>query len=108
MTDTPKENGEIRDEKGRFVQGNPGGPGRPQGSVSIITKIKQIWEKDPERFEQYVEDVLKDEKLRGQIINHIDGAPKESKSLEVSFPTPILDLTDVSQDNSNEENSSPE
>lgn len=77
----PTENGEIRDTKGRFVQGNPGGPGRPVGSISIIGKIKRIWEENPERFNSFVEEVLADEKLRGQLINHIDGAPKQSTDI---------------------------
>lgn len=41
--DKPNPNGlkTDRDSKGKFVQGNPGGPGRPAGSVSLLTAMKQ-------------------------------------------------------------------
>jgi hypothetical protein len=83
--ETPKENGEksaltdFKDPKtGQFLPGNPGGPGRPQGSVSIITKIKQIFEEQPEFFDSYVAEVLADPKLRAEIIRQIDGSPKQN------------------------------
>jgi hypothetical protein len=84
MTEIPKENGVIRDEKGRIVPGSPplNPNGRPQGSVSIITKIKQIFEDQPEFFDTYVAEVLADPKLRAEIIRQIDGAPKQQVDVE--------------------------
>lgn len=87
MTDIPKENGEqtetpIKDPAtGRFLPGNPGGPGRPQGSISIITRIKQKFEENPEFFETYVSEVLSDPKLRAEVIRQIDGAPRQSTDI---------------------------
>lgn len=80
MTDIPKENGVIRDEKGRIVPGSgPLNPnGRPEGSVSIIGKIKKIFEEQPEFFDTYVAEVLADPKLRNEIIRQIDGSPKQN------------------------------
>lgn len=64
-----------RDERGRFVQGNPPGPGRPEGSVSIIGEIKKVFRENPERFHEYVEEVIADKMLRRELIQQIDGKP---------------------------------
>jgi hypothetical protein len=92
MEQEPKEIGDKRNADGTFAVGNSGGPGRPKGSVSIIQRIKQKFEEDPELFEKYVDGVMMDEKLRGQLINHIDGAPKERKEVEVKLPQFVVDL----------------
>lgn len=31
----------VRDDKGRFVKGSPGGPGRPPGSLNLLTICRQ-------------------------------------------------------------------
>ncbi len=60
---------------GKFKKGNPG---KPLGAVSILAKIKKIFREEPEMFEQYVRDMLKDEKLRAAIMHMIDGMPKQA------------------------------
>lgn len=71
----------VRDDKGRFVPGHPGTGGRPKGSVSIIGKIKKIFEEDPEYFETYVAEILNDPKLKQEVIRQIDGAPKQQTDI---------------------------
>jgi hypothetical protein len=39
MEEQPISNCNKRNPDGTFAVGNPGGPGRPQGSVSIVSKI---------------------------------------------------------------------
>lgn len=59
-----------------FKKGQSGNPaGRPKGSVSIVTKIKQIFESDPEYFEQYVAEILKDPRMRKEVMEQLDGKP---------------------------------
>ncbi len=50
MKKKPINNGEKpqKDKKGRFVEGNIGGPGKPPGSLSITALIKAELEKIPE------------------------------------------------------------
>lgn len=67
-----------RDEKGRLMKGTPPGPGRPPGSISIMTKIKQKWEENPEEFEAYVIGILEDKNMHKEIVQQIDGKPKDS------------------------------
>lgn len=68
----------LQDEHGKFLPGTAAGPGRPAGSISIITRIKQKFEESPELFEAYVAEVLSDPRLRQEVIRQIDGAPKQS------------------------------
>jgi len=65
-----------------FKKGQSGNPkGRPVGSISIVGRIKQIFEQEPERFESYVKGVLDDEKLRKEVIQQIDGSPAQKLDL---------------------------
>jgi len=71
--------GQKQDTK--FKKGQSGNPaGRPPGSVSIMGRIKKIFEEDPERFEQYVKDVLADPMLRKEVVQQIDGKPVQPLS----------------------------
>jgi hypothetical protein len=81
--DEPADTGGIRDDKGRFLPGVSGNPnGRPEGSVSIMTKIRQKFQEDPELFDAYVAEVLADPKLRTEIIRQLDGAPRQNIGLD--------------------------
>jgi hypothetical protein len=74
--DTPKSIGANRQPDGTFGPGNVANPnGRPVGSVSIMGKIRKIFEEHPERFDQYVEDVLGDKMMRREIVQQLDGKP---------------------------------
>ena len=72
----------YRDENGRFIEGNPGGPGRKNLSVVAIIKRKlsEHTDGDPrERAEKMVDAMLDDIESRRDwrlfrlLIEHIDG-----------------------------------
>ena len=72
----PEKTGEIRNDKGQFVKGVSGNPlGKPPGTISIMSKIKEIWREDPERFNKWVEDAMADKMLRRELIQQVDGKP---------------------------------
>jgi hypothetical protein len=64
---------------GKFIKGNPGG-GRPPGSISIITRLKQIFEESPEEFEQFIKDYKTNPLNQRHIVEMIDGKPKGSET----------------------------
>jgi len=87
----PMENGEKRerDENGRFVEGNSGGPGRPEGSFSLKAILERELQKMPEGENEktYAEKIIAkmiedatekgdDQKLK-LIWNYIEGMPKQ-------------------------------
>ena len=105
MKAEPNKNGEkpLQDKKtGKFAEGNPGGPGRPEGAgVSITTAIKRELEKVPEGqkatyLELLVKKILKKGIVEGsdqtikQIWNYIDGMPKQ----EIEQTTLNVDVED--------------
>ena len=81
----------AKQQRGRpFPPGVSGNPdGRPVGSISIINRIKQIWAENPEKFESYVEDVMKDKMLRREIIQQVDGRPAQIIKGDSSAPLVI-------------------
>jgi hypothetical protein len=78
---------ENRDAKGRFTDGNPGGPGRPRFSIVAIMREKLQEVPDGEkrtRAERMIDEYLadaessKDGVAIRDIINRFDGMPKQS------------------------------
>ena len=73
----------LRDENGRILPGqeslNPAG--RPVGSVSPITRLRQIWEEDPEDFENFVREYKKDAQNRKHIVEMLDGKPVQKTDI---------------------------
>lgn len=49
--------------------------GRPKGSISPISRIRQIFNENPERFEAFLESYLTDEKNHKHIVEMLDGKP---------------------------------
>lgn len=87
----------LKDKKtGQFVKGTAPGPGRPRGSISIMGRIKQIFEEEPELFETYVRGVMRDSLLRRELIHQIDGKPKAR--IEVGDPGAFDELDELSND----------
>ena len=64
-----------RNPDGTLKAGHPPMGGRPKGSISIIGKLKQMWEEDPDDFIAYVKEVRKDKMMRREIVQQIDGKP---------------------------------
>ena len=91
-----------------FTKGDPNinRKGRPEGSISIIGKIRKKFKEDPLMFDEYVDGIMKDKTLRKELIQQLDGKPKETVDLTHRIPKPILD--NVFSDNSDEEDSEAE
>lgn len=97
---------EDRDEKGRFLPGYAGGPGRPPGSVSLLGILKKkLQERDPsdpdERtyadilIERYIMDALEngDGQAIRDMIDRTDGKPKQTIENNVrEIENPIYDM----------------
>jgi uncharacterized protein YeaO (DUF488 family) len=65
----------------QFKKGQSGNPlGRPKGSLSVIGSIKQMFENDPEQFQEFINKYLKDPRNRQHIVEMIDGKPRGSET----------------------------
>jgi len=62
------------------VSGNPNG--RPKGSISIINEAKRQLRENPERLKEIAADLIKNKKLRVELIRQIDGSPKQKVEVE--------------------------
>lgn len=61
-----------------FMPGQSGNPnGRPKGSISVIGRLKQMFEEDPEDFETFVKAYKEDANNRKHITEMIDGKPRQ-------------------------------
>lgn len=81
---------EIRNEKGQFVEGHPGGPGRPKGSISIKDLVRKHLEDNPEDLREFVRHFIK--KNRELAWQMIEGRPHQSSDMELGItPKPLLD-----------------
>jgi hypothetical protein len=83
MQEEAKSNGDNRNPDGTFAEGNPGGPGRPKGSVSIVAKIKNKFEEDPGCFEEWINKLLEDPSNRKAVMEQIDGNGRRSLTASV-------------------------
>lgn len=85
------EKSENRDEKGRFVRGHGGGPGRPKGSInlSITERLKAELQRVPEGqkidyADAFVKKIMKQAVIDGDqptqklIMNYVDGLPRQN------------------------------
>lgn len=51
--------------------------GRPLGSLSVIGRLKQMFEEDPKDFEKFVKGYKTDPQNRKHITEMIDGKPRQ-------------------------------
>lgn len=86
----PTENGIKRDEKGRIVPGSgPLNPsGRPEGSISPITRLKQIFNENPDDFEAFIKRYKENPLNEKHIVEMIDGKPKQDVNLDATVNGP--------------------
>ena len=91
-----------RDKKGRLVKGTPPGPGRPLGSVSVITKLKQQFADDPKGFDEFVERYKENPNNEKHIAEMIDGKP--SQSVDHTSQGEKLEITGIVINTPNEKN----
>lgn len=86
----PEETGIIRNEKGQIVPGSPSlnPKGRPEGSISPITRVKQIFNENPDKFNEFIEEYIKDPGNRKHIVEMIDGKPKQDVNLDATLNGP--------------------
>jgi len=84
-----EENADLTAEKEQKVPGIPfvkndpriNYAGRPKGSISPITRVKQIFEEDPDKFEEFITEYIKDPANRKHIVEMIDGKAKQALDL---------------------------
>lgn len=86
----------IRDERGWFLPGNPGSPGRPKGKT-IKERVREWLETHPEDMQDFVKHFVK--KNRELAWTMMEGSP--GKSVDVTSggkPLPILGHESLPQD----------
>jgi hypothetical protein len=109
MTDPPDKGGtEVRDDRGRFVPGNPGGPGAPLGRLATALRRAALEAVTPAHVAAVVKVITK-EALRGNtqaarlLFERLLGRPREEPAEQVAAdiemlpmktPTDCADATD--------------
>ena len=84
----PNPSPKTRIKKGQVL--NP--TGRPVGSVSIVARLKKIFEEEPENFEKYCRDILADPTMRKSVLEQIDSKPKQPIDLDLKLPQTLIDI----------------
>ena len=83
-------------KKYKWVKGVSGNPkGRPKGKLSPIDNIRQMFEKNPGDFNQFLTDYLNDKGNLKHIVEMLDGKPMmriDHSSLGKELPQPILNV----------------
>lgn len=91
----------MRDENGRFAKGHPGGPGRKPKEHSITDQLRGVSEEIDEETGKTKAQLLaeklwalaledEDKQAMVQIIDRLDGKPRESIELEQVNPQPLV------------------
>mgnify|MGYP001568001799 CR=1 FL=1 len=72
------------------VSGNP--KGRPKGRLSPKDAIRQMFEKNPNTFHDFLDKYITDPHNRQHVIEMLDGKPSQAVAMEVSLPDSLIDL----------------
>ena len=72
------------------VSGNPNG--RPKGSVSPKDRIRQMFESNPEQFDDFLDEYIKDPQNKKHVVEMLDGKPNQSTDVNLKLPQFIVDL----------------
>lgn len=80
---------EIRDKSGRFKKGVSGNPkGKPAGTLSIKTKIRQRFEKNPKALKEFMNVLI--EKYPGLVWQMLEGRPPQDLNLGQNPELPFI------------------
>lgn len=75
-----------RDDKGRWVEGNPPGPGRPKGKT-IKERVRDWLEEHPDDMEAFVKHFITENKeLAWQML---EGRPSQDTKIEGELKIPL-------------------
>lgn len=83
MENKPETTGEKWD--GRFQKGDDprrNMNGRPKGSVSVITRLKQIFEENPDDFEDFIKRYKDNPSNEKHVVEMLDGKPRQNIGLD--------------------------
>lgn len=78
----PDKIGENRNPDGTFKAGFSGNPnGRPVGSISVIDKLRQIYQDNPDKFQAFVERYAANESNDRHQVEMLDGKALQKTDL---------------------------
>src|SRR3990167_595693 len=91
VIDNPEKTGEIRNPDGTFKKGVSGNlKGKQKGTISVISRLKEMFKEDPEDFENFVKEYKRDPMNRKHIVEMIDGKPKQTLAGDKENPLRII------------------
>ena len=74
-----------------FPKGKSGNPlGKPKGAVSVKARLKKMFREEPEKFEEFVDRYLKNEKNERHLVEMLDGKPAQTIDAKVDTTVTIL------------------
>jgi|SRR3990167_4084150 len=90
----PINNGIKRDEEGKIIKGSaPLNPtGRPLGSISVITMLRQMFADNPEDFKKFVKSYKTNKDNQRHIVEMLDGKPKQTIAGDKENPLRIITI----------------
>ena len=89
----------------QFKAGQSGNPaGRPKGALSPITRVRQIFEDNPDSFDKFVKEYMEDPNNRKHLVEMLDGKPRQNVQLEGGEkPIPLIQINAIPRNNSSKE-----
>jgi len=89
-----------RDKSGKFIKGHPKKGGKQLGSISIKTKIKQIFQKDPKRFKKFINELI--DKQPSLVWQMLEGKPPQDITLGENPELPFNIIIEKGEPNKTE------